>query len=221
MGRFDSLLQSTDDLRVEAFAQDPFCADVALRSPAETYAIAQERGFDQLPVLERDRKIRRLVPTRMLVRHQGWDTAEGDMEPITADLLVARDAPAFSLLERFEQAPALFTLGRDGIDGIVTVYDLNQPPAHVLGFGLALIVESGVSDLLRDHLGEDPEEALASAAAILGTKAPGIEYWKKARKADADVHLASKLGFGEKLRILPSHGLTSSLIASVTRAMSS
>ena len=38
VGRFDSLLAGADDLRVEAFAQDPFCAEVAARSPAEDLA---------------------------------------------------------------------------------------------------------------------------------------------------------------------------------------
>jgi len=206
VSRFESLLLSADDLRIEVLAQIPYCADVTSASPVGAFETAQARGFEQLPVRDRDRRIRRLVRTAALEGRGTWGELEGDMEEITADILVARDAPAFSLLDRFAAQPILFTLGRDGIDGIVTVYDLNQPAAYILGFGLALIVESAVSEVLRRRLGEDPNVALERAAAILGPKASGISYWKRARRSDADVHLASKLGFGEKLKVLAAYG---------------
>jgi hypothetical protein len=98
------------------------------------------------------------------------DFLESKAVQLTADQLVSRDAPAFALLERLaeEGSQILFCLGRRGVDGVVTVYDLNQPAAHLFGFGLVLICEAELGRLLRERLGEDPIEARRRAVAVIG-----------------------------------------------------
>jgi hypothetical protein len=203
------LLTSADDLRVDAIAQDPFCAEPHATNPRVTYKNARERGFDYLPVRDADGLIRRVIPTAALENAQTWDFLESEAIPLSADQLVARDAPAFTLLDRLAERDGdlLFCLGRHGVDGVVTVYDLNQPAAHLFGFGLILICEAEVTRTLRMNLGEDPAEAKTRAEEILGHRVLGIRRWERARSENSELHLASSLTFGEKCKLLPRYGL--------------
>ena len=209
MADLRGLLTSADDLRVDAIAQDPFCAEPGARDPRATYEEARERGFDYLPVRDADGLIRRLVPTASLATAENWDFLGSDAIQLSTDQLVARDSPAFSLLDRLAERDGelLFCLGRHGVDGVVTVYDLNQPEAHLFGFGLVLICEAEVTRVLRQHLGEDPEEAKKRAREVLGRRALGIRRWDRARGENSELHLASSLTFGEKCKLLPYYGL--------------
>jgi hypothetical protein len=203
------LLESADGLRVDAIAQDPFCAQPDRADPRSTYIEARERGFDNLPVRDSDGRIRRVVPTSALANATDWEFLKLAANPLSTDQLVARDAPAFSLLERLahEGTDLLFCLGRDGVDGLVTVYDLNQPAAHLLGFGLVLICEAELARVLREGLGEDPSTAKKRAEAVIGKGRMGVRRWERAREADIEVHLSSALTFGEKCELLPAYGL--------------
>jgi hypothetical protein len=173
----------------------------------QSYEEARHRGFDNLPVRDADGHIRRMVRNDALRAAKSWDVLETEAVPIDTDLLVARDAPVFSLLDRFAHRDILFCLGRQGIDGVVTVYDLNQPAAHLFAFGLILICESELADLLRRHLGENPGVAKERAEAVLGRGRMGVRRWDRARAENNDLHLSSSLTFGEKLELLPHFGL--------------
>jgi hypothetical protein len=203
------LLESADGLRVDAIAQDPFCARPDHDDPRSIYNEARERGFDNLPVQDSDGRIRRVVSTSALANATDWDFLRSAATPLSTDQLVARDAPAFSLLERLgdEETDLLFCLGRRGVDGLVTVYDLNQPAAHLLGFGLVLICEAELGRVLRECLGEDPSTARERVEAVIGRGRMGVRRWERAREADIEVHLASTLTFGEKCELLPEYGL--------------
>jgi hypothetical protein len=199
-----------DDLRVDAIAQAPVCADLAHQMPADAYEQGTEMGFDVLPIREADGEIRRFVRTDALRAKKTWRSVDAEALPLGADHLVARDAPVFSLIERFAQHPeltALFCLGRAGVDGVVTVYDLNQPPAHLFAFGLVLICEAELASVLRSQLGDDPDHAVERAQVALKKNSRGIKRWLRARTADSDIHLAAALSFEEKLQLLPRFGL--------------
>jgi hypothetical protein len=187
----------------------PFCVDLSRGDLKKTYHEACKRGFDHLPVRDSDGMIRRVVPTAALANVDSWEGAERHAAPLNADLLIARDAPAFSLLERLAHGSGdvLFCLGRDGVDGVVTVFDLNQPAAHLLGFGLVLICEAEVTRVVRQHLGEDPETAKQRVEAGLTHRPIGIKRWERARQVNTELHLASSLTFGEKCELLPEYGL--------------
>jgi hypothetical protein len=150
------------------------------------------------------------VRTDALRAKKTWRSVDAEALPLGADHLVARDAPVFSLIERFAQHPevaAFFCLGRGGVDGVVTVYDLNQPPAHLFAFGLVMICEAELAGVLRSHLGDDPDHALERAQETLKKNSRGIKRWLRARHADSDIHLAAALSFEEKLQLLPRLGL--------------
>jgi hypothetical protein len=208
MPSIQSLFNSVDELRVGALAQAPFCADLgAGKKPTEVYAEATERGFDNLPVRDRDGVIRRMVATSALRDASKWSDVGRRAITLTADTLVARDAPAFSLLDRFAEPghEILFCLGREGVDGVVTIFDLNAPAAHLLAFGLALIVEAEIAAVLRVELGDDPDEALRRVQKVM-PKASGIARWKQARQQGRDLDLASALLFFEKTQLLDRYG---------------
>lgn len=188
-----------------ALAQVPVCADPTTDSPRSTYEQARTQGFDILPVREANGVIRRVVRVRLLADAQDWRILES-ADLIAADEIVARDAPVFSLLDRFNHRSLLFALGRHGIDGVVTIYDLNQPAAHLLGFGLALICESEVAVVLREYLGDDPERAV-SLVHVVPKTGRGVNMWKKSRETDEDIHISSALNFTEKLRVLEHYQL--------------
>jgi hypothetical protein len=206
MRDLNSLLNSADDLRVDALAQDPWCADPDQLTVRETFAIAGERGYDILPVRREDGAIRTTVATKLLAYADSWDAVLPHQESLTPDRLVARESPVLRLLDRLHEHAILFTLGRSGVDGVVTVYDLNQPAAHLFAFGMALICEADVAETLRRVLGEDPDHAFAVAAETLSAS-PGLRRWKRMRRTDDELHIASTLMFGEKLTLLRATGL--------------
>ena len=157
-----------------------------------------------------DSIIREVIERDALETASDWDGVQARARPLTAELLVPRESSVLRLLDRLETHRRLFALGRDGnVDGIVTIYDLNQPAAHLLAFGMALICESDVTRTLRRSLGDDPEEAARAAERTLGKTATGIRRWRRTRNADADAHIATALTFGEKLRVLRDDGLES------------
>lgn len=206
MSTLRTLLTTAEDLRVDAIAQEPFCAEPARRSPADTYVRAIRQGFDTLPIRDDDGHIRRVIPTTCLSGATTWTQVLDDAIPLDADALVARDAPVFSVLERLAASEVLFTLGRQGVDGVVTVFDLNQPAAHLFGFGLVLIAEDEITEVIRAQLGEDAESAAAGAEHQLGRGRMGLKRWRRARDAGKELHVAATLTFGEKLELLPAYG---------------
>lgn len=201
-----SLLDSADDLRVSALAVKPWCALPQLTTVAETYETATDRGYDVLPVRVGAAPITQTVATKWFQGETSWNAVLRRAEPLTAERLVAREASAFRLLDRLQEYDVLFTLGQGGVDGVVTIYDLNQPGAHLLGFGMALICESDVSLALRRELGEDPQIAFERAHRVVpGSR--GLRAWKRARRAGRELHVASALMLGEKLEVLRNLGL--------------
>jgi hypothetical protein len=98
-------------------------------------------------------------------------------------------------------------LGREGVDAIVTIYDLSAPAAHLLASGFALIVEAEVAAVLRIELGDDPEEALRRVREMM-PKASGIARWKAACAQGRDLDIPSALTFFEKTELLTHYGGT-------------
>ncbi len=205
MGRLTDLIAMADDLRVEALAQAIFCAEPGFRDIAAVCSEARRNSFDILPLRVRDHPVTHFITTENLGRTSSWDRIDQFAEPLTADMLVSADAPALSLLDRLSQQAVLFTLGRAGVAGVVTVYDLNQPPAHLLGFGLTLVCEEALGAYLLELLGEDPEDAGAQVIRY-GAAGPGYARWKKDKSLDKHGHPVWSLTFGEKKALLERLG---------------
>jgi hypothetical protein len=206
MRDLSSVLASADDLRVDALAQDAWCARPEELTVRETFRRARKCGYDVLPVREQDGRIRSTLATSLLESANSWQEVLPKQAPLTPDRLVARESPVFRLLDRLHEHTILFTLGPTGVDGVVTIYDVNQPAAHLFAFGVALVCETDVAETLRSVLGDDPQQALALASAALDPTSSGIRRWKRMRSADEEVHIAATLMFGEKLKLLRTHG---------------
>lgn len=201
-----SLVASADGLRVDALVQTPWCAKPMSMTVRQTCDLAVERSFDILPIEDADGQILSTIATLDLQAASSWDDVLPHRKPLTPDRLVAREAPVLRLLERLERHEILFTLGRGGVDGVVTIFDLNQPAAHLFGFGMALICEADVTEALRAELGEEPDVAHHRAAQIL-KNSRSLAAWMRARAAGQELHVASRLTFGEKLAVLRENGL--------------
>jgi hypothetical protein len=202
-----SLFASADDLLVDAVAQPPWCVEPARQDVAEAFRVADAQGFDVLPVLESDGEIRRTVAKNRLLGATSWDPALADASPLTAERLVARESPVVRLLDRLDKDKPLFALGPRGVDGTVTIYDLNQPAAHLFAFGMALICEADLGEFLRDELPDDPDAAFEAAREALHGVTTGLRRWSRMRGKDQHVHVSSTLSFGEKIGVVENLGL--------------
>lgn len=198
------LVALSDELRVGALAQPPYCADPA-HALGEVLDEARRNGFDYLPIRSGGRPVTNMVSRSALAGMADWSGLGEVAVPMTADILVSAEAPAVSVLDRLVDSTVLFTLGAAGVDGVITIYDLNQPSAHLLGFGLVLVCEEALAQWIRLQLGSDADKA---AEKVRRLKAAGSGYarWKKLRDADRHGDLASALTLGEKIRLIDAVG---------------
>lgn len=199
------LLTSLRQLTVGSVSQEPFVlAWGDPRGPQFFFAHASTEGFTQLPV-RTGRSIDRIVDTLELEGVSDWDSAPNG-RPIMVDDLVARDAPLFSLLPRLSERDLLLCLGGDGVDGVVTVYDLNQPAAHMFALGLALVIEAEMSAAITACFAT--QRALESyVISVLGAKNGQVKRWHRATERDQQVEILNYLTFSEKMRCLTQDAL--------------
>jgi len=129
--RLQRLLAAAERLTVDLVAQEPVTVRLSNDTPDHAQHVADRENFDVLPVAEEDGRIVRFVRRTALLGHNSDSWQGVRFEDIHPDDIVSASSPLFELLGRFSrERPRLFVLGRRRIDGIVTVYDLNQPAAH-------------------------------------------------------------------------------------------
>jgi hypothetical protein len=179
-----------------------------MQAVAQIFAHAKKEGYDWLPVRNED-GIHHIVETRRLEHIATWGEVKDQGRKVTVDDLVARDAPVLSILERLEKRGFLLCLGRNGIDGIVTVYDVNQPAAHHLGFALAIVIENEVAGAIEAALGDRAldEESVAALAEEAEVRPENTRRWVRAKQSSTQLSFARSLSFGDKLKLLKKHGL--------------
>ena len=116
--------------------------------------------FDVLPVREADGRIIRYVRREAIEGHRSeLDWVRIELSDIHPDEIVSAASPLLDLLDRFcHNRPRLFVLDRRGIEGIVTVFDLNQPAAHQFGFALSLVVEAALARAIEEACRHSPDE---------------------------------------------------------------
>jgi hypothetical protein len=210
--KLKSIMEAADRVTVRSIAQTPYCVETT-QTPAEILAVATERGYDSLPVRE-DSVIRRIIQTRDLEHLDSWSNVASRARKITVDDLVGGDAPIFSALERIGRRPFLLCLGGSDIDGIVTVYDLNQPAAQYFGFALALIIESEVARAIETNLqqvapGDVDEPAIRLAVEVdIHRCSHKVDEWRRQRQESTHSSFLSSLSFGDKLQMVKKQGLS-------------
>jgi hypothetical protein len=225
--RLDLLLAAAERITVDLIAQEPVAVRPSTDTPGWARHVVDAESFDVLPVLEDDGRIVSYLRRSTLERHASEVDWTGiAFETIEPDEIVSATTPLLEVLGRFTtQRPRLFVLGRRHIDGIVTVYDLNQPAAHQFGFALALVVEAELGRAIEtavrdadDELGTEVDQSLLDriedlpASEIPGAKGRG-RSWKRKNQRGEQVRLACELSFSDKIELVRVLGLAPDLAA--------
>ena len=229
--RLRLLLEAAERLTVDLIAQPPVTADPRSEAPREACAKAVKEKFDVLPLRDGESgQITRFVRREELERRYddaGWDAIEAiDIHPSE---IVSATSPILDLLDRFgDDRTHVFVLDRSGIEGIVTVFDLNQPAAHQFGFALSLVVEGALAEAIEAALRQSPDELDADlddriyvqvrrlARDHKGTRDRG-EAWRKKVEAGDQIRLMQELVFGDKLLLADKMRLAPALAARCRR----
>jgi hypothetical protein len=205
-----SLLLAAERLTVGDISQAPEVANVSDPNPSRASEIALREGFTWMPIQEPG-GIRRMIRGEDLLQLTSWKQLDAVATAIEVHHLVPRDAGLFSILDRFsEEQPILFCLGSAGIDGVVTLWDLNQPAARMLALGLVLVVEGEIGRTIHHCLAT--HHADVDAAVVALTRAPpriatpSVRRWKAQRRRSDQTSLLRVLGLGEKLHVLDRAG---------------
>jgi hypothetical protein len=122
---------------------------------------------------------------------------------------MAESSPLFALLGRFDDTPILFVLRRDGVSGIVTVFDLNQPAAHQFAFGLALVVEGEVADVVATDAAKrgDGVTVDETLVPVLEQKPKlvsnrDLDTWRRKKRRGEQLDVLESIGFAAKIGLL-------------------
>jgi hypothetical protein len=221
------LMAAAERLTVDLIAQRPIVCQLESQTPADALDIAAAENFDVLPVEETDGRIVRYVLRDDLETHRSdpWDQVE--FKAIRPDEIVSSVNPLLDLLDRFDPStPRLFVLGRQHIDRIVTVYDLNQPAAHHFAFALAIVVEAALARAIEERARVEtrsPDEDVAVDAdrwireqvlelsnRYSHAKARA-EAWHAKTERGTQVRLTSELLLQDKIALIDRIGLTNDL----------
>jgi hypothetical protein len=223
--RLGHLLAAAERITVDLVAQEPITVRPSSDTPEWARHVADSEQFDVLPVREDDGRIVRLASREHLDAHESetdWDGFAFDQ--IYPDDIVSATTPLLEVLERLSpHKPRLFVLGRRHIDGIATIYDLNQPAAHLFAFGLALVVEAELSQALEEAARRGPhkldievDENLASD--IENASEEGfsdarkrVRSWRKKAELGEQVRLSQELSFSDKIGLIEVMGLAPQL----------
>lgn len=222
-----SLLAAAERLTVDLIAQPLVTVAPSTDTPGYARHVAERENFDVIPIVEDDGRILRTVRRQVLDRHDDekrWE--QMDLDPIRADELVSSTTPLLEVLERISpQHPRLFVLGRRNIEGIATIYDLNQPAAHQLGFSLALVIEAALGRAIEnavrettDELDIDVDDRLSRRVdALSGSEHGGIRRraatWRRKVAKSEQIRLVQELVFHDKLVLIREMDLAKSLAA--------
>jgi hypothetical protein len=230
--RLTLLLEAAERLTVDLVTQDPVAVRIGSDTPGYARHVADAENFDVLPIKEHDGRIIRFVRRTSLERCESGEEWDGiPLEDIHPDEIVSATAPLLELLDRFSaECPRLFVLGRKHIDGITTVFDLNQPAAHQFGFGLSLIVEAELARAIEEHatfkradtidggplLDADVDERIGGWINALPRRSYGgakgrMRSWQKKVAAGDQLRLTNELVFHDKLGLIENLGLARDL----------
>jgi hypothetical protein len=196
-------MKAADLLTVGSIAEQPSCVD-SHKPLSEIREHAVNQGYDWMPVRDDDGMIRQLVETKKLKGLEKFSEVKDQARKVTVADLVGTETPIFSILKRLQDRPFLLCLGRSGIDGIVTPYDLNQPAAHYFGFALAIVIESEMARAIEKELVDDEEIARIAEEEGVGKK--WVTNWREAKQSSTQPRLVNLLSFGDKITLLKRAG---------------
>jgi len=169
--------------------------------PSERAAHAIEamtsRGFDQAPVVDRDRVIG-LV--RAAALQDGVSTVGDALEAIQTEHLVSADTPVSQAIAWLGEIPCLFVLDGRRITGFFVEADLNKQPARTYFYLLVASLEAGLARLIREWAAGDEAQLLAVMPPKVRQRS--AKSRDEARTYDVDSDLVAYLLFSDILRVV-------------------
>lgn len=137
------------DIRTELVSEDLFVVE-ADESAVQVAEDLRHRGFDECGV-RRNGWVREIIHVDRLTGGNVGDHAA----PVSLERLAAPSTPLWSCLPHLVASGPLFLLGNNGIDGIVTVADLDKQPARLLMFGLVSMLEMAMVSFIRAEYSDE------------------------------------------------------------------
>jgi CBS domain-containing protein len=108
------------------------------------------RGFDRIGVKDRRGRVSGYITLDDTAQRGTCGKAQ---RLFSQDDLIADSTPLIGVMHEFKDTPRrhLFVLGGNAVTGIITLADLQKPVARVFMFGLLTMLESTMTDCLRQH----------------------------------------------------------------------
>jgi hypothetical protein len=199
-------MRTASRLTIELIAQPAQVLELKGRDRlTDAPSAGREMGFDFMPVA-RDGRLVGIAPLRALKQmpRPSTNDVQAVMKQIDVNQIVALDTPILDLLPRLRRAKFMLCLGRDGVRQVVTHWDLAQPTASHLAFGLALVVEGETADAIDAVLTTDRAISQALRRTEAGALLTGdATAWQQRREKMEQIQFGRSISFGAKLQLLP------------------
>jgi len=143
LNAFQNLIER--GIHVELISEDLYTV-IAEADAVETAKALQSQGFDECGVF-RNGSTSEVVRCKQLTHGTVGDHARS----LTSDRRVAPPDSLWSCMDRIASSGPLYLAGENGLEGIVTVADLNKQPARLLMFGIVSMLEMVLLALVRRY----------------------------------------------------------------------
>jgi len=121
-------------------------------------------GFDRVAIA-RSATIIGYVDTEHLKSYKTDDPIGVHARPFEPELLVSDGTPLPVVLRRMQDQPAVFVVGSDGVDGIITHADLEKQCMRIYLFGLVSLLEQELCTIMHELSQQEVLAAIDSDSA--------------------------------------------------------
>jgi len=136
--------------------------------------------------------------------------------PFTPQHLIAYAAPLADALKALKDQEHMFVLGRKGVEGIITLADLNKPVSRMYMFSLISLLETHLAFWIEDTFGSTDWLTILSKSRVELAR----EHQAERTKRNQDLDLLECLQFCDKRKIaLSSADIRSHLSGMSKRAL--
>jgi len=196
---------AADRLTVSLLAQAAETVHVGNDTPLAAFERAETHGYDWMPLRDRDGQVTRLVSRSELQRLRDQRTFPDVRRlgrPISVRHLISLESPIHVLVRRLADEPFLCCLGPNGVEHVVTRWDLAHPGAQQFAFGLALVVEAELGACLTNSMTESDFRKVIATLDESNTLRTRGEKWMRRTSRKEGLGFVESLTFGQKMALL-------------------
>lgn len=176
--------------------------DCQIDERVDDVLVSTDKAFDFLPVRD-DGRVVGLLHAIECRENDGSGLVREAMIPLHEGIVASAEKTILDFMVSALKDPCQFVVGEDGIEGLVTLSDLQRMPAQAALFTLAMGIEGRLADLLLRVIGADPSEALVHRAIDQGPRSKIESYIA----SDSYVSWPLALMFGQKIELAIQLGL--------------